>query len=85
MNKAGAEENKTGGKEDPEKKLEVDIGHKVLREPEPGVVAQCNGVIHGKADQGHDEAKYSQEHPVLPHPGECVAPEPREDRVYLTN
>ena len=79
------EEDQQHRETDPGQELEVDVLHEVLHEPVPGVAAHGDGGVHDEADHGHDDPQHGQEHPVLPHPGEGVAPEPAEHRVYLTN
>ena len=74
MDKPGTEEDQEDGEADPGRELEVDVGHQVVDQPEPGVAAQGDGVVHGEADQGHDDAQQGEEDPVLANPGEGVAP-----------
>ena len=75
MDKPGTEEDQEDGEADPGRELEVDVGHQVVDQPEPGVATQGDGVVHGEADQGHDDPQQGEEDPVLAYPGEGVAPD----------
>ena len=75
MDKAGTEEDEKDGEADPGQELQVDVAHQVVDQPEPGVAAQRDGVVHGEADQGHDDPQEGEEDPVLAYPGESVSPD----------
>ena len=55
MHEAGAEENEEDGESDPGQELEVDVAHEVIDQPQPRVPAQRDRVVHGEADQRHDD------------------------------